>query len=531
MTTALTMTVSPPPITGGPATRRGATVTVLTLARAESWRLLRHPAILVGLLLTAAPWVYEWLSGGLATRYPVLHDEDRFVQLPMLLLAAGTLLAANLAVLRVQRDKMVAFYSVQLTTTAQRTVAHLLSLLSLAILAGAVVALRLVWLAAAPGAIGRVSVLEAVTPPLVVLLAGVVGLFLARLTTALVAAPLTIVALAMLVLFSAVGPQWSRWVGPIAFEDETVGSLPPHLMYRPVVWHLVYLAALLAALALVTVGLSGARWSLTAPAAVVAAVVVAVTGALQNSPVPDHIVDARSQAATRPADEQVCRDVDSVRFCAFPPYEQRSEQWAAVTRGILRWAPEQVADASYVVRQRIFLKSSAELTDPVPVEDWRADDAAAGTPESVPVSTVWGDREGYSEIQMIQFSGAFANRAVTGSAAAIYDNAVICGARGLLILWLGAQATQETENAYRQSLEHSYGGSVVMAVLTSASGPSFPRETADLVRDLLDRPVGEVGAQMRQNWQKLADPATGLAEGAQLLGMRAPAGRASGLRC
>lgn len=530
MTNTLNATASAPPATGGPASRRGATATVLTLARTESWRLLRHPIILVALLLTAAPWVYEWLSGGLATRYPVLHDEDRFVQLPILLFAAGSLLAANLAGLRVHRDNMAGFYAVQPTTAAQRTVAHLLSVLVLAVLAGVVVALRLAWLATAPGAIGRVSVPEAMTAPLVVLLGGVAGLFLARVTTLPVAAPLAIVALAMLTLFSAVGPRWSRWSGPIALEDETVGSLPPDLMYRPVVWHLVYLAALLAVLALIAVGLSGARLSLTAPGVVVAAVAVAAAGALQMVSAPDRIVAARSEAATRPAAKQVCRDVDNVRFCAFPDYERRAEQWAGVTRGILRWAPEQIADAPYVVRQRIFLNSSGDLTDPVPVEDWRADDARAGTPESVPVSTAWGDRDEYSEVQMIQFASAFANRAVTGSAAAIYDDA-ICGARGLLILWLGAQATPETQKAYRQNLENSYGGSIVLTVLASASGPSFPRETADLVRDMLDRPTREIGARVRQNWEKLADPATGLAEAAQLLGMRAPAGEGSGALC
>ncbi|MEV8513608.1 hypothetical protein [Dactylosporangium sp. NPDC051484] len=527
----MTTTVSPPPTTGGPTIRSSATAAVLTLARAESWRLLEHPVILVALLLTVAPWVYEWLSGGLASRYPVMHDEDRFVQVPMLLFAAGALLAANLAALRVQRHNMVAFYSVQLTTTAQRTVAHLLSLLSLGSLAGGVVTLRLVWLATAPGAIGSVRILEAITAPLVILLAGVLGLFLARLTTALVAAPLVIVGLAMLTLAGAVGSRWIRWVGLIAFEDETVASLPPDLMYRPVVWHLVYLAALLVVLALVTVALSGARWSLTAPGAVVAAVAVAVAGAAQTAAVPHDIVTARSEAATRPARAQVCRDVDRVTFCAFAPYEARSEQWAAVTRGVLRWAPEPVANARYAVRQRIFFDSPGEMSDPVPVADWRADDAAAGTPESVPVSTTWGDREGYSQVQMIQFSAAFANRTATGSTAAIYDNAPICGARGLLILWLGAQATPETEQAYRRSIANSYGGSIVMPVLTSGSGPSFPRETADLVKALLGRPVDEVGTQVRQHWQQLADPATGLVEGARLLGVGAGVSEPSGLRC
>ncbi|MEV4276246.1 hypothetical protein [Actinoplanes xinjiangensis] len=516
MTTTLTPT-TPPRIAGRPAT-------VLTLARAESWRLLRHPVLLVALLLSVAPWVYELVSGGLATRYPVLHDEDRFVQLPMLLLAAGALLAVNLAALRAQRDNMEAFYAVQMTTAAQRTVAHLLSAIAPAVLAAVVVTLRLIWLAAVPGAVGRVSVPEAVTAPLVVLLAGVVGLLLARLTTAQVAAPLAIVALAMLALFSAVGPRWSRWLGPIAFEDELTGSLPPDLMHRPVVWHLLYLSALLVTLALLAVGLSGARWRTTGPAAVLAAVAVAVTGVPQMAAEPADVVAARAAAATRPAGGQECREIDGIRFCAFPPYEPRAAQWADVTRGILRWAPAEVAGSAYTVRQRVFFNSSGDLNDPVPVADWQADDAAAGTPDSVPVSTSWGDRDGYNELQMFQFSGAFAIRAVTGSTTAVYDNAPICGARGLLILWLGAQATPETRKAYEHSLDNSYGGSVVLAVLTSASGPSLPRETADLARKLLDRPAAEVGEQMRQNWAKLADPATGLDEAAQLFGLRAPDG-------
>lgn len=485
------------------------------LVLAESRRLIRHPVILAALALTAAPWLHEWLTGGLATRYPVLHDEAQLVQLPMLLLAAGTLLAVNLAALRPQRDGLAAFYLVQPVTERRRTTAHLLSALVPAVLAAAVVALRLTWLATAPGAVGRPSILETMTVPLVVVLAGAAGLLLARLTSTPVAAPLVIAGLAMLALFTAVGPSWSRRLGPVVFEDEAVGSLPPELMHRPVGWHLLYLAAVVAALALLAVG-SRRR----AAVAVVAVTVTAVAqGATSVQPVP---VQAATSVQTA-TDRQVCRAEGAVTYCAFPVYERRTAQWSEVVGNILRWAPPEVAAGPFAVRQRVHFDSSGVMSDPAPVARWRADDTAAGIPASVPVGTGWGDRDGYTELQMIQFSAAFANRAVTGSTAAIDRNDPVCGAPALLILWLGAQATTETAKAYRTMLGNSWGDGIVMPLLTTAAtGPSYPREAADLARDLLDRPAVEVGETVRENWRRLAAPGTGLDEAAQLFGLPSP---------
>jgi hypothetical protein len=488
---------------------------VLALARAESWRLLRHPVTLTAILLTVAPWNYEWLSGELAVRYPVLHDEDRHVQLPLLLLAAGTLLAVNLAALRVRRDGMAAFYSVQAMTAAHRTVAHLLSATVLAAVAGVLVVLRLAWLTTAPGAIGRVSAAEVLTAPAVVLLAGAIGVLLARAAPVPVAAPLAIVAFAMFTLFSAVGPQWSRRLGPIMLEDEALGSLPPDLSDRPAGAHLAYLAALTVLLGVIAAGLNGLNRTVVVAVAAAATVAVAATGVLQTN--------GRTLTPGTVAGH-VCGDAEGVTYCAFPEYTQRAAQWSEAGQGVTRWVPPEAAGTRYAVRQRIFIDSPGDLTDPVPGAAWRAEDAAAGLPEAVPVGTSWGGRDGYSRQRMLQFSIAFANRVVTGSAAGIYDNAPVCGARGLLILWLGAQATSGTHQAYLESLENSYGGNLVSPVLDSASGPSFPRETAELTRDLLNQPAAEVGARIRQNWVTLADPATALTDGAGLFGLRVPAG-------
>src|SRR5262249_56033977 len=108
---------------------------LLALAGVESGRLLRHPAVLAAAALSA--WLlWRWGTG----TAPVLHYADIATQFALAPLAGAALLAANLAVLRPHRDGAVDLYSATRLSPARRTLAHLLSVLPLVLLGGALVA-------------------------------------------------------------------------------------------------------------------------------------------------------------------------------------------------------------------------------------------------------------------------------------------------------------------------------------------------------------------------------------------------------
>ncbi|MFF2409085.1 hypothetical protein [Streptomyces sp. NPDC058092] len=360
----------------GGRTESGARSATCSLARTEAVRLLRHPAVLVAFALYAAQWAYSAYSGN--ESYPVLQDEDRYTQLPLLLIAAGALLAANLAALRPHRHGTDAMFDLLVLAPWWRTCAQLLSLLPLAALSAAVAGARIGYAAAQDAAVGRPSGAELATGPLVVLLAGAIGVLAARLVRSVAAGPLMVAGLGVATVVGALQAQsdW-RWWGLVAVEDENQAPLPSALMYRPAGWHLLYLAALLALVAAVALLRSG-RHVTTGFGAVtgLALALAVVAGCVQLRGVPDEVSRARAAAEQAPSAQQVCGTRGSVDYCAFPEFAVRSRQWARVAEGVLRWVPQEAREKRYVVRQHIVPATPA----PLPLESWAADDRAAGLP-------------------------------------------------------------------------------------------------------------------------------------------------------
>lgn len=518
----------------GPAdadTSRPSTVALLALTRCETRRLLRHPALLIALAAYAAHWLHTSTATD-ADRYPVLHDEARSGQVPLLFVAVGTFLAVHLAALRPGRDDTDELYGVQVLEPWRRTTAHLLSVIPAAVVAAALATARIAHLATRPGAVSRPAISELATGPLVVLLAGVLAVCLARLTGSVAAGPLALAALGVLTVVGALnGTARARWLAPIAFEDQFRATVPSDLLHRPAGLHLAYLLCCTTTLGVLALWHSeralwhnGRRSRLIYVALVAALLGVLATAAGQLRPLPHSVAAARAAAKTAPATAQKCATAGSVTYCAFPEYLGRRTQWARVTEQILRQLPESVKESHYYVRQHIAPEAFAPegTTPPAPVERWARDDRRAHTPGAVIVGTEWGPASDGGNSAVIGFAAAFAHRAVSGGPADADAVAKVCGARGIVTLWLAAQATPGTAAALRDHASRSYGGFTTFSPLNANAGLVVPRGAVDMTLTLVDRPTGKTAARIKQSWTTLTDSRTSLDEAARIMGIPAP---------
>ncbi|MFE7117576.1 hypothetical protein ACFU99_19390 [Streptomyces sp. NPDC057654] len=508
---------------------------VTALARAEAMRLLRHPAFLASLAGYFALWGYDLTFGAAAERYPVLQESSWSGQLPLLLIAAGTLLAANLGALRGQRHGVEPMYTVLVLSRRARTAAHLLAVLPAVALAVALAAARILVLATRPGAVGTINWAEVATGPAAVLFAGTLGVLLARLSGSTASAPLAVAGLGVLTFVAAVQntANW-RWLTVVAIEDEFAQPLPSALLARPTAAHLLWLAALSAgcvALALLRDGPdatpdaqhrgTGALRTCTAAAAVLAV----LAGALQLRPVPDDVSRARTLATEHPAWEQRCSTRGQVTYCAFPEFSGRVAQWDGVVRGILRRAPARIADDRFAVRQRLFHPGSQPHSGgQLPQDAWDADDRRAHTPGAVPVGTWWSAGNAGQEAAsdaVAEFSTLFAYRTVTGKLPNKPRTDKVCGSRAVLTLWLAGQATNETRNALHNLTSRTTGG-LSLLVQESSTGLAFDAREVTYALDLLDRPAPDLGAKARAAWLELTAPGATTDRAARILGVPAP---------
>jgi hypothetical protein len=492
---------------------------MFALARVESVRLLRHPLTLVAVLLLTGPVLYGWFLGDGVPRYPVLHEPPRAVQLAFLFMLGGAaLIAANLAVLRAHRHRTVQQFDVLVLPQRLRTGAHLMSLLPVALLGAVLATAYLITLALAPKAVGRLDPYEIAAVPVLVALMGAVGVLLGRLWRTVVLAPLVVVvcgAVLMTVAAVSTGPDAVvPYLTPVDLSSDSIQPVPLALMTWPSGLHLVYVTALVAALAVVTLALRDTRSARLLAAGAGALVLCAGAGAAQAASTSD---GRRAAAAERQSSLQRCRTVERVTYCAFEEFAPWIGEWDAVVRGVLREVPPEVADRSLTVRQRAVLggvKAAVGTGPGLPLDAWRAEDAAAGTPGAVSVGTRWGD--GWSETG---FAGrlAYALIAAAGPGA----ESAVCGGRGVVVTWLAGRATPLTR-AGLATIDRASQGGINFPETDIGNGLLVPDAEVSLATALLSRPTGESGPLVRRHWAELTAEATTLTRAAELLGLPAP---------
>jgi hypothetical protein len=497
---------------------------MLALARVEAVRLLRHPVTVAGILLFVLPMVYGWVSGT-ANSFPILQDEDSAPQfIGMLVLGGGAFIAANLATLRAHRHATTAMYDTLVLPAPWRTGGFLLAVLPFAGLVALLVAVRIGILALLPGAAGRPDVYELVLLPVVVLLLGVAGVLLARLARSVILAPLLLLGLTVVTFAVALptipGASWARWLTPVAIEDPPM-PVPVDLMSRPAGRHLAYVAGLAVLIAVAAVVATGARSRRILAAGVAGLSVAVVAGATQFLPVPDRVLAARTTATDRPADQQTCRRIDQVGYCAFDDFAPWIDGWDAVLRGVLRGVPDEQAQQPLTVRQRLSLKDTRAGGNVTTAEEqaadvaaWQRIEAAAGTPDAITVGTRWGD--GLSEFN---FAGQVAYRVVTraGPPAGL----PVCGARGVLVAWLAGQAGPEATGGLHEMDENSWGGVPVGDMLFPV-GLTVPDREMTVALALLKRPAADVAKTVKASWAELSAKGTSADRAGEMFGVAVP---------
>ncbi|CAM5644876.1 ABC transporter permease OS=Streptomyces violarus OX=67380 GN=FHS41_007715 PE=4 SV=1 [Streptomyces violarus] len=476
---------------------------VAALALFETRRLLTRLPVIIAFLVYLG-WTV-WRGGTDWDGYPALQDVDRATQGAPMLVGLAVLLSVNLAALRSRRHGTEHHFSVLVLPPWRRTVAHALSVVAAALLTAVCVAAQFGREALRPGAIGHGSVAELLVGPLTVLLSGLVGLLMAGLVRSALAGPLTVVFFLFLTLFgTGTSDGWSRWLMPVVVEP-TANTLPSDLLGRPAAWHALYLAGLALCAGLLAVLAAGGRKPVVMAGVAGAVAMTLVGGVAQAGGDSPALVRARERATVNPGQVQTCVPRDGSTYCVFPEWGLRVADWAGVVDRVRSLAGGSAHEQKVVVRQRIEarygLSGDGALT---PLE----------RPHEVTVGTRWGGN------RVPEFSAAVAGVLVAGNEKA---STSICDGRMVTVMWLAVGWESDPVAALRRvRLDDSATGSAL--VLQPTNGMYMTDAQTEVLRELLDRPRGEVTARVRSHWAELTEPKVTAARAAALLGVKAPEG-------
>lgn len=321
------------------------------LARVEGLRALRHPATIVGVLLSTALAIV-WVG----QEVPILQRDVVTLAFMAVPFAAGVLVAGHLAASRLRRDEVLPLAELLPATDDARTAGLLLAQLWPAAAAVAWSAVGLI-VARMAGGIGSPAAGDVAAPFGLVLLAGVTGVALGRWLpwTLVGAAALPVLAAVGGVAFEralAVGPgpvaqrllPWADWSSPLGALIETYPRQPwLHLS------HVLLAAGVIAAVAL----LRDRRHLVVAVAGAACAAGVTVTSVTLLAVWDDdeHLATL-VQDVTDPDHRRVCTTEAALEVCMVTGYEA----WEPLVRDEATIALRAVPDAA--------------LSQPVRVVQW-----------------------------------------------------------------------------------------------------------------------------------------------------------------
>ncbi|GGY28341.1 ABC transporter permease [Streptomyces djakartensis] len=481
----------------------GAWAAVLALALLETRRLLTRLPVIIAFLVYVG-WTV-WRDGKAWGDFPALQDADRATQGAPTLVGLAVLLCVNHAALRSRRHGTERHFAVLVLQPWRRTVAHALSALAVALLVAVCVAAQFGREALRPGAIGQGSVGELLVGPLTVLLLGLAGLLIAGLVRSALAAPLLVVfSLFLFLFFWGTSDAANRWLLPIVTEASS-NTLPSDLMGRPAAWHALYLAGLALCVGLVAVLVAGGRKPLVSAGLAGAVAMTLAGGVAQTRGDSPELVRARERATVNPEQAQSCVRRDGSTYCAFPEWGPRVDDWARVVDRVRSLAGGGAHERDVAVRQRIEARYGLSGDGAL---------APLERPHEVTVGTRWGGN------RVPEFSAAVAGVLVAGSEKA---STSMCDGRMVTVMWLTVGWESDPLAALRRvRLDDSVTGSAL--VLQPTDGLYMTDAQTEVLRELLDRPRGEVTARVKAHWDELTAPKVTAARAAELLGVKAPKG-------
>ncbi|MDQ0909535.1 putative hemolysin [Streptomyces canus] len=494
---------------------------VFALARFEARDLLRYIPVLVTLLLYVGytAWTLFHEKEGMDA-FPALQDADRATQSGPLLLGIAVFVCVNRCTLRSRRRGTDRQFDVLVMEPWRRTVAHVLSVVPFAAVTALVVLGEFTRQALRPGAVGHGSLAELAVGPLYVLLCGAFGVLLARLVPFTFAAPVGVVGLFVFSVFISAGTggaEWSRWLSPIVGENSGNTVLPSDLVGRPAAWHALYLTGLILLLALGAVLASGGR-TVYLKAGAAGALALTLAGAVgQSGGVSAQLAAAREQASVSPQRDQTCvkrggspRSSEAETgggstYCAFPEWTGRAGTWAEVVDRVQPLAGGTAARQPLLVRQRVEARyglSGDGAIDPLTA------------PGQVTVGTRWGGN------RVPEFAVGVASVLVAGDES---KGGELCDGRVVTTMWLAlGGASHPMTDLANVRLDDSVTGSAY--VLAPTSGLYMTAGQTDVLRELLERPRGEVTASVKQHWTQLTASGVSTAQVARVLGAEVPKG-------
>ncbi|MFJ3773981.1 ABC transporter permease [Streptomyces sp. NPDC090075] len=485
------------------------TASVLALAVFEARQLaLQIPVVFFGLLYLVYTGYELFGRDEGMDAYPVLHDADRATQGGPLLLCIALLACVNRAALLNRRRGVEEQLSVLVMPAPRRTLAHLLSVVPFAAGVALVVGVQFGWSALRSGAAGHGSLAELAVAPLTVLLAGAVGVLLARVLPYPAVPLLFLVGVAIAVaLLGGVtrGAHGVQWLWPTVPENGGT-PVPGELLGRPAGWHALYLTGLTVLAASVAVMVAGGR---TRTLQAVAAVALAATVLGVNGQTPGTSASLQAQRkaeADHPGKFQTCVERDGSRYCAYPDWTGWTADWAGTVRRVRAEAGGDAAATRLTVRQRI-----EEITDLTTDATLPASSAR----DTVTVGTQWGGN------RVPEFAVGVARVLVAGSE---HDAQSMCDARVVTTIWLALATDPTPADTFRHlRIDDSLAGPA--AVLTSDGGSmGVTAQQTQVVRELFREPHDEIAARVKSHWPELTSSSTTTAEAARLLGVKVPKG-------
>ena len=426
-------TTPEPPL---PAPPSGVDLSVLRpLAGREALRLTRHPAVVVGYLLTSIAIVILNEGGS-----RVLHREAVVVALAAFPLAGLTLVATNLATLRSTRFAAQGIVDTTPASPSTRTAALLLASLAPAFVFTALLAAWNVGLAVTGAAGVRPSVAELAHGPALVVCGGLCGVFLATwVRTPVVAVPSVIALGAVEYLFEAPTPSY-RPIRQLGWAVVHPTEIPLELLDRRPQAHLAYIAAL-ACLVVAAAMARFIRIQASVAALVCTAVLVVAAGVAVTRPL-DTDRAARAAAWVNDAtDLQRCHDVSGARLCAYPEYDFR-DRWQPIVERVVAAAPP--GRRPVLVTQRVPPRALVHVHPAIVA---RFAEGAPRSPEdrwpdngAVHTEVRWHDGGWTDHLLAIDVASALVGLPVGQSPAGVVCSAAD-QARAVVALWLAAHGS------------------------------------------------------------------------------------------
>ncbi len=337
----------------GPARRLG---TVLGLARAEAWLLVRSLLVLAGLIAGGAIiWVL------IHSVQPLWWNVAWQAGYGQAVLAMAVLIAAQLAVSRARRDAMADLYASFPATAGTRVLGHLAGLAgalpaSLELVGGTAAVVQLL------GPVGAPDLGALAAGVALVIAAGAAGTAIGAWFPHPLAGVLGAIALFVPVAESNNINGPGSWLLPW-HEPGQLGQLPgPLAGYPPAGAHAAELAAVavLAGLVALAVTARGARArGLLVAFAALAVTACCLAGAVQLRPLPTAELNRLAAEVAAPASVQHCTTVGNARYCLYPRFGRDLSSLTVPVSAVLRHLPVKPGQ-SLTVRQT----ASPDFADP-----------------------------------------------------------------------------------------------------------------------------------------------------------------------